>query len=448
MPTAVGTLVVVACLVLVWRRVHPASFYKVVARWVPRWCFGPKKPASSGDDVPDDLIALRTVRSFRSDSHSTRRTDVGGDPFLDAGELDTYTRHLRQYEEEAARAREKYSFDAPPSTPVSGRNKNKNTCRGSAATTTPNTIRSTRQGLGYGFGVGESSNGNGNASRGSPRPWFKPKTPTSSPLSTKKTKSNNGDATPTATATPTRREALNLFNSSANNISNGSTNNKNGNGIGNSNNQRRMYGPYRKQVVDDTMSLESWEETWFNLGSDPSASDKDKDKDGNENVDVDGDAGPSMTKPVTPPSPFGFVDAFEAKYGSAGDWERRHQRNRNRRREGQKETTATEPADNAATTTTATTPTTRTMTGTGTGTTTDADTMEGNNTGNTINNDISNDSSDGPGPEVEERADTHTTAEGHGGLDATSATASASGPRDGAGDDPTTGPGQSWRKLV
>jgi hypothetical protein len=127
-------------------------------------------------------MEMRSIKGLRGEYTNKDNSNLTGG--------DTYTRRLRQYEAESARAREKFSFDTP-STPSSSAKR--------------------------------SNNG------GTPinSPWWKTKSPTA------------------------RRAAS--HESSA--------------GEGNTESGRRMYGPFKRNFNEETGSLESWEETWFNLGN-------------------------------------------------------------------------------------------------------------------------------------------------------------------------------------
>ncbi|KIX08934.1 uncharacterized protein Z518_00012 [Rhinocladiella mackenziei CBS 650.93] len=93
-PTGIGTAALIVCLWWLWSRFCPASYNKFFDLF-PSFGFLTTKPKKKAAQ-PGLLTGVR-----------------------DGAPGDTYARHLRQYEEEAVRVREKYSFDTP-STPRTG----------------------------------------------------------------------------------------------------------------------------------------------------------------------------------------------------------------------------------------------------------------------------------------------------------------------------------------
>ncbi|EXJ91652.1 hypothetical protein A1O3_00202 [Capronia epimyces CBS 606.96] len=283
-PTVIGTAILLACIVLLWRRYHPSTFYRFLDPFfycfsTPplglRWPAPGMKRKSKTNTSDDDLVALRTVRSFRSDKRKKQFADPFLDTYTEAGELDTFTRHLRQYEEEAARAHKKFSFEAAPSTPLSGRR---------------NTSTS-------------ADKGNGS---GSPRPWYKPKASTAglgSPMSKMRGQSSSNRS------------------ASTNNAKSSSENDAE---------RRSKYGKYSTRFNDDTASLESWEEAWFALGRDTEV---------NKDKDADTNPAPSASTAVINQPPPAFILGSAAEHG--------RERAREHGREGSERNTGTRN-DNAA----------------------------------------------------------------------------------------------------
>lgn len=146
----------------------------------------------------------------------TREGMQENNPGATAGQ-DSYERRLRQYEQESIRAREKFSFETPP-TPLSGKRSEGNTLTLS--------------------------------------PWKKQKI-----------------VSPKISYDASRGPEMG----------------------------RRMYGPFKKNFNDETGSLESWEETWFNLGTDAeesgsSTADLRKGGEAKDNEDkIERVAGPGMS---------------------------------------------------------------------------------------------------------------------------------------------------------
>ncbi|KAI1622171.1 hypothetical protein EDD37DRAFT_611668 [Exophiala viscosa] len=167
-PVSIGSTIAMICLFFLWRRFHPTSFQKFISLCpyhaaLSRW--------AGTRDRNRRMRALRTAEGLTE----THRGFTGGD---------TFTRRLRQYEQESIRAREKFSFEMP-STPHSGKKSEGSTLVGS--------------------------------------PWRKNKITSPKPSYD----SSKGPET-----------------------------------------GRRMYGPFKRDFNEETGSLESWEEKWFNLGTD------------------------------------------------------------------------------------------------------------------------------------------------------------------------------------
>ncbi|KAK5462406.1 hypothetical protein LTS15_002118 [Exophiala xenobiotica] len=176
-------------LFFLWRRFFPLSYYESRARLpgyaaLRRW--------------KDTRDRNRRTRELRTSEGLTAAAN-GSNNEMTSG--DTFTRRLRQYEQESARAREKFSFEAP-TTPLSGK-------KSGAA--------------------GPSGNGNGSHS-----PWYK------SPSKSKIASPKMSHDTPRADAD------MGIM------------------GVGGG---RRKYGPFKRDFNEETGSLESWEEKWFNLGN-------------------------------------------------------------------------------------------------------------------------------------------------------------------------------------
>ncbi|KIV86547.1 hypothetical protein PV11_02150 [Exophiala sideris] len=167
-PVSIGSTILLICLFLLWRRFHASSFQKFISLCpyhaaLSRW--------AETRDRNRRMRALRTAEGITQ----TNRGFTGGD---------TYTRRLRQYEQESMRAKGKFSFETP-STPLSGKKSEVGTLVGS--------------------------------------PWRK-----------------NKIASPKASYDYSRGPETG----------------------------RRMYGPFKRDFNEETGSLESWEEKWFNLGTD------------------------------------------------------------------------------------------------------------------------------------------------------------------------------------
>lgn len=178
---ALGFTALIIGLIFIWRRFYPLSYSESRARLpgyaaLRRW-----------KDTRDRNRRTRELRTSEglTATNSSNNGFTGGD---------TFTRRLRQYEQESMRAREKFSFEAP-TTPLSDK----------------------------------KSGAAGGSGNGSPSPWYKSKI-----------------ASPKISYERPRVDA------------------DMGTGIGGG---RRKYGPFKRDFNEETGSLESWEEKWFNLGN-------------------------------------------------------------------------------------------------------------------------------------------------------------------------------------
>ncbi|KAK7888342.1 hypothetical protein LTR67_008688 [Exophiala xenobiotica] len=185
-PLAILFTGLVVGLFFLWRRFFPLSYHESRARLpgyaaLRRW--------------KDTRDRNRRTRELRTSEGLTAATN-GSNNEMTSG--DTFTRRLRQYEQESARAREKFSFEAP-TTPLSGK-------KSGAA--------------------GPGGNGNG-----SPSPWYK--SPSKSKIASPKRSHD----------TPRADMDMGIMGG------------------------RRKYGPFKRDFNEETGSLESWEEKWFNLGN-------------------------------------------------------------------------------------------------------------------------------------------------------------------------------------
>ncbi|EHY54455.1 hypothetical protein ABEF95_005527 [Exophiala dermatitidis] len=188
------------------------------------------------------LRAVRRVRSFFSRrSNTSTTTDPFADP-LPPTFNDRYEHHLRKYEAEAARTREKYSFDTEPLplTPASKRRQQRRR-KTSLFTNTSSPSSSTPWRTGGGHNANtDSPSGSGGGiklSRLIPRT---PKTPTRKGRGKGKNKNTDADDAEEEARREKRRQNV----------------------------HDRIHGRYDPDNDDDHISLESWEEIWFNLGND------------------------------------------------------------------------------------------------------------------------------------------------------------------------------------
>ncbi|EXJ69926.1 uncharacterized protein A1O5_06999 [Cladophialophora psammophila CBS 110553] len=108
-PLSIGCLVLLLLSILLWRKYHPTSFHKILDSipglgFFARW----RKTRENNRNI----IAMKRLGMLTGDNNkgSAASRYAGGD---------TYARHLRKFEEDAARAREKYSFDTAGHAPTS-----------------------------------------------------------------------------------------------------------------------------------------------------------------------------------------------------------------------------------------------------------------------------------------------------------------------------------------
>ncbi|EXJ60709.1 hypothetical protein A1O7_04862 [Cladophialophora yegresii CBS 114405] len=107
-PMSIGTLFFFSILLLLWRKFHPRTFHKVVDSIPFFGCFGRWRKTREKN---------KQVRRMRSLGILTGDNDGLSGPVT--GGTDTYARHLKKFEDDAARAREKMSFETPTRTPAS-----------------------------------------------------------------------------------------------------------------------------------------------------------------------------------------------------------------------------------------------------------------------------------------------------------------------------------------
>ncbi|KIW92654.1 uncharacterized protein Z519_06501 [Cladophialophora bantiana CBS 173.52] len=115
-PLSIGCLVLLLVSILLWRKYHPTSFHKILDSipglgFLAQW----RKTRKSNRNI----IAMKRLGILTGDNNN-------GSAASRYAEGDTYARHLRKFEEDAARAREKYGFDAaghPPTSPFSTGNR-------------------------------------------------------------------------------------------------------------------------------------------------------------------------------------------------------------------------------------------------------------------------------------------------------------------------------------
>ncbi|OCT52403.1 hypothetical protein CLCR_10783 [Cladophialophora carrionii] len=105
---SIGTLLFFSLLMLLWRKYHPRTFHKVVDSIPFFGCFGRWRKTREKN---------KQVRRMRSLGILTgENAGMSGSV---TGAIDTYARHLKKFEDDAARAREKMSFETPTRTPAS-----------------------------------------------------------------------------------------------------------------------------------------------------------------------------------------------------------------------------------------------------------------------------------------------------------------------------------------
>ncbi|KIW68410.1 hypothetical protein PV04_04359 [Phialophora macrospora] len=105
---SVGMLLFFSILMLLWRKYHPRTFHKVLDSIPFCGCFGRWRKTREKN---------KQVRRMRSLGILT--SDNAGLTGSGTGATDTYARHLKKFEDDAARAREKMSFETPTHTPGS-----------------------------------------------------------------------------------------------------------------------------------------------------------------------------------------------------------------------------------------------------------------------------------------------------------------------------------------
>ncbi|KAJ9617221.1 hypothetical protein H2200_000942 [Cladophialophora chaetospira] len=107
-PMVVGTLLTLMVLTLLWRKYHPDSFHKILDAIPGLGCFARWRKTREKNK---QVRRMRSLGILTGDNH--------GDDAPGSIGATTYHRHLKKFEDDAARAREKRSMDTPTRTPAS-----------------------------------------------------------------------------------------------------------------------------------------------------------------------------------------------------------------------------------------------------------------------------------------------------------------------------------------
>jgi hypothetical protein len=95
-------------MILLWRKCHPRTFHKVLDSIPFCGCFGRWRKTREKNK---QVRRMRSLGILTGDSDGLSGSGTGA--------TDTYARHLKKFEDDAARAREKMSFETPTRTPGS-----------------------------------------------------------------------------------------------------------------------------------------------------------------------------------------------------------------------------------------------------------------------------------------------------------------------------------------
>ena len=106
-PMSIGTAAVLCIVVLLWRKYHPQSFRKILDSIPFFGCLGRWRKTREKNN---QVRRMRSLGVLTGDNNGYGGSGVGT--------TDTYARHLKKFEDDAARARGKILFETPTRTPV------------------------------------------------------------------------------------------------------------------------------------------------------------------------------------------------------------------------------------------------------------------------------------------------------------------------------------------